>query len=117
MAEHALVHKRASSAAEDRRNLNNHIVPLLGHLKASAVTAEDVARMVRSIAAGDTARDEKTERGRRIVKGGKIAANRARALLSTPLQYPHSKPEKASRSAERRNVTWESLRAYHFASL
>jgi integrase len=83
MAEHALVHKRASSAAEDGRNLDNHIVPLLGHLKASAVTAEDVARMVRSIAAGDTARDEKTEHGRRIVKGGKIAANRARALLST----------------------------------
>jgi integrase len=85
MAEHALVHKRASSAAEDRRNLDNHIVPLLGHLKASAVTAEDVARMVRSIAAGDTARDEKTEHGRRIVKGGKIAANRTRALLSTML--------------------------------
>ncbi len=83
MTEHALVHKRASSAAEDRRNLDNHIVPLLGHLKASAVTAEDVARMVRGIAAGDTARDQKTEHGRRIVKGGKIAANRARALLST----------------------------------
>jgi hypothetical protein len=41
------------------------------------------ARTVLSIAAGDTARDEKTEHGRRVVKGGKIAANRARVLLST----------------------------------
>lgn len=54
MAEHALVHKRALSAAQDRRNLDNHIVPLLRHLKASAVTGEDVARMVRSADAGDT---------------------------------------------------------------
>lgn len=83
MAEHAAVHKRPSSAAEDRRNLDNHIVPMLGGLKTSAVTTEDVARMVRAIAAGETARDEKTEHGRRIVRGGKVAANRARALLST----------------------------------
>jgi integrase len=90
MTEHAAIHKRASSAAEDRRNFDNHIVPLLGHLRTSAVTSEDVARMVRGIAAGDTARDEKTEHGRRIVRGGKIAANRARALLSTMMNMAQS---------------------------
>lgn len=83
MAEHASVHKRPSSAAEDRRNLANHIAPLLGELKTSAVTPEDVARMVRSIAAGETARDEKTgKHGRRIVRGGRGAANRTLALFS-----------------------------------
>lgn len=83
MAEHAAIHKRPSSASEDRRNLDNHVVPLLGSLKTSAVTSADVARMVRSIAAGETARDEKTgKHGRRIVRGGRGSANRTLSLLS-----------------------------------
>jgi integrase len=83
MAEYALVHKRASSAAEDRRNIDNHVVPLVGRLQINAVTPADIARMVRAIAAGDTARDEKLgPQARRIVRGGRGAANRTLALVS-----------------------------------
>lgn len=83
MIEYALVHKRASSAAEDRRNIDNHVIPLIGRLQINAVTPADIARMVRAIAAGETARDEKLgPQARRIVKGGKGAANRTLALVS-----------------------------------
>ena len=91
MVEHAAVHKRPSSAAEDRRNLDNHIKPLLGHLRVSAITEEDVARMVRGVASGATARNEKTERGRSIVKGGETMANRTRALFSTMMSLAERK--------------------------
>jgi integrase len=84
LAEHAELHKKARSAYEDRRLLENHLVPLLGHMRIDEVSAEVVARAVRDIGAGKTARDTKTVKphGRRIVRGGAIAANRALAVLS-----------------------------------
>jgi len=84
MAEHAIPHKKPSSAATDRRNLDNHVIPQLGRRLVSEVTAVDIARMVRAIAKGETAKDEKTEakRGRRIVEGGPGIANRCLALVS-----------------------------------
>ena len=48
-----------------------------------AVERADVARVMREVAAGRTAKDEKTKRqGRRIFRGGEIVANRVQALLS-----------------------------------
>ena len=44
LKEHAEPRKRASSVAADRRNLKNHILPRLGHLKLDAVTRADVAK-------------------------------------------------------------------------
>ena len=42
---------------------------------------------MRDVAAGKTAKDEKTKfQGRRIVRGGEIAANRVHALLSKMFQ-------------------------------
>src|SRR5690606_38969106 len=47
------------------------------------VERQDIARVMRDVAAGKTAKDEKTKlQGRRIVRGGEIVANRVQALLS-----------------------------------
>jgi integrase len=86
MTEHAAVRKKASSAAEDRRNLDNHVIPLLGALRVSVVTPADIARMARDIANGKTSCDEKIgPQARRIVRGGRGAANRSLALVSKML--------------------------------
>jgi len=83
MSEHAMPHKKPSGVAQDRRNLDNHIVPLIGNLRVSEVEREHIARVMREVAAGKTAKDEKTRhQGRRIVRGGEIVANRVKALLS-----------------------------------
>lgn len=81
--DYARPHKKPSGLAQDRRNLDNHIKPLIGALKVSEVERQDISRVMRDVAAGKTAKDEKTKRqGRRIVKGGEIVANRVQALLS-----------------------------------
>jgi hypothetical protein len=81
--EYARPHKKPSGLAQDRRNLDNHIKPLIGSIKVSEVERQDVARVMREVAAGKTAKDEKTKlQGRRIVRGGEIVANRVHALLS-----------------------------------
>jgi len=83
MIEYAAAHKKPSAIAADRRNLDNHVIPLIGHLMVGAVERGDVARLMRDIATGKTKRDERTKsRGRRIVRGGEIVANRVQALLS-----------------------------------
>lgn len=81
--EYATAHKKPSGIAQDRRNLENHLVPLIGKLRVGAVERADVARVMRDVAAGKAAKNEKTKhQGRRIVRGGEIVANRVHALLS-----------------------------------
>jgi integrase len=81
--EYARPYKKPSGLAQDRRNLDNHIGPLIGSLKVSEIERADVTRVMREVAAGKTAKDEKTKlQGRRIVRGGEIVANRVHALLS-----------------------------------
>ena len=71
MTEYAAAHKKPSAIAQDRRNLDNHIVPLIGNLTISAVERADISRVMRDVANGKTKKDEKTTfRGRRIVRGG-----------------------------------------------
>jgi len=83
MIEYARENKKPSAVAQDQRNLDNHILPLIGKLLISSVESSDVARLMRDVAAGKTKKDEKTKlRGRRIVRGGEIVANRVQALLS-----------------------------------
>src|SRR5260221_318610 len=83
LAEHAEPHKKRSSIAADRRNLDNHILPVLGRLTVKDVTRADIDRLKMKVAGGSTARDEKVgPRARRIVRGGPGAANRCLALLS-----------------------------------
>ena len=45
LAEHAAVKKKASSAAEDQRNLHKHILPVLGKRKVTEIARADVARL------------------------------------------------------------------------
>jgi integrase len=83
MAEHALPKKKPRSADSDRRLIDCHIVPLLGERQVSEITRADLRRFMQDVAAGKTALDLKTGlRGRRMVRGGKGAANRALTLLS-----------------------------------
>lgn len=42
--DHARVKKKPSSVAADERNLRNHVVPALGHLKLADIVRADVAR-------------------------------------------------------------------------
>ena len=83
MIEYAEEHKKPTAIAQDRRNLDNHILPLIGKLLVSSVQSTDIARLMRDVAGGKTKKDEKTKpRGRSIVRGGEIVANRVQALLS-----------------------------------
>jgi integrase len=83
LAEHAKLRKKAASYAADKRNLDNHILPLIGTMKAANVEPADVARVLRAVAEGRTAKSEKVRpRVLRKVTGGKGAANRCLALLS-----------------------------------
>ena len=71
--------KRDSTWAIDASNLNRHIRPLLGRKIANDVAKADAARAIRDIAAGKTAKDEKTKaRGRARVTGGIGTARRTR---------------------------------------
>jgi integrase len=83
IAEYAAPHKKSSGIAQDRRNIDNHIIPLIGRAVLSQIDKDDIARLMREISAGKTANDEKTKlRGRRIVAGGPVVANRVASLLS-----------------------------------
>ena len=58
-------------------------MPLIGKLQVKSIERADVARVMREVAVGKTAKDEKTKlQGRRIVRGGEIVANCVQALLS-----------------------------------
>src|SRR5258705_428007 len=83
MVEHAIPKKKPRSADSDRRLLDCHILPLLGDGRLSEITRGDLRRFMQAVAAGETRLDQKTvKRGRRIVRGGRGAANRCLTLLS-----------------------------------
>ena len=83
LAEHAREHKKASSIEADERNIRNHVLPVLGPMKASAVTRLDVDRLKRAVRDGKTARRQRLGPRRTLnVTGGTGAANRVLALLS-----------------------------------
>lgn len=84
----AAPNKRQSSWDTDARKLRRHIVPLLGRVQARALTKDDIAKAQRAIAAGKTAKDERTGwRGRAIVKGGPGVARAAIMSLSACLSW------------------------------
>ena len=80
--------KKESSWTQDESCLHRHILPLLGKKIARTLTKEEIERFQADVAAGKTARDEKTGfRGRAIVKGGKGVAARSLGTLSAMLEY------------------------------
>ena len=62
-------------------------MPLLGTRKLRALTSRDINRFITDVAAGRTAVDVKTARGRAIVKGGPGTAQRTAGLLGGMLSY------------------------------
>jgi integrase len=86
LSDYAEDRKKASSVVADRRNIRNHIVPLLGPVLVKDLTRADIDSFMRKVKTGATARDEVIgPRARRIVRGGPGVANRCFALLSKML--------------------------------
>ena len=74
--------KKASTLATDKGRIERHIKPLLGKKRISEISRPDVEKLMRDVAAGKTAVDEKTgKHGRAIVQGGKGTATRTVGLL------------------------------------
>lgn len=80
--------KKVSTLYVDRGRIKRHILPLLGSRRVRDLTTPDIARFMRSVAAGKTAANVKTGfRGRAIVKGGKGTASRTVGLLGGILSF------------------------------
>jgi integrase len=97
--------KKQSSWETDRSNIERHIKPLIGSKIARSLIKADVSRFQVDVAAGKTAKDEKTKpRGRAIVEGGRGIAARSLAVLSAMLSFAEeralirSNPAKGVRS-------------------
>ncbi len=75
--------KKATTLATDRYRIEAHIKPLLGRKPLSAVTAGDVERFMRDVAAGKTAVDRQRLGPRAYTqpRGGKGTASRTVGLL------------------------------------
>ena len=83
-----LGHLRETNRRATLARVCNHIVPLLGKKKVSAVGIAEVEQLLRDVKAGKTAKDERTgPRSRVIVRGGEAAASRAVADLSAMFNF------------------------------
>ncbi len=83
---------KPTTAAYTVSRLRHHVVPLLGAIKAKAVTPGDIERFVRDVTNGKTARDEKVkdEAGKEkriIVRGGDGAARKVVRDLSAVFSF------------------------------
>ena len=81
--------KKPGTLYRDKSRVDCHILPLLGTRKVADLTRADVTRFMRDVAAGKTARVEKTAklRGKTIVEGGKGTATRTMGLLGGILSF------------------------------
>jgi integrase len=81
--------KKPSTLATDKGRIERHVKPLLGTLKAAAVTREDVEDFMHAVAEGKTKARIKTakKRGLARVSGGKGTASRTLGLLGAIFTY------------------------------
>jgi integrase len=81
--------KKPGTLYRDKSRVDCHILPLLGTRKVADLTRADVTRFMRDVAAGKTAKVEKTAklRGKTIVEGGKGTATRTMGLLGGILSF------------------------------
>ena len=112
--------KKASTLYMDRGRIARHILPLLGKRLVRDLTAPDIVRFMRNVAAGNTAADVKTGfRGRAIVKGGRGTAARTIGLLGGILSFavsegviPANPARGIKRPADQRREVRMSLEQY-----
>ena len=82
--EEGMSHKKPGTREAEVASLNRHVIPLLGRRRIGEITRRDIQKFMSDVESGKTAVDVRTGfRGRAIVKGGKGAANRTTALLSS----------------------------------
>ena len=81
--------KKASTLLIDRGRIMRHIKPLIGTMKVTAVTQEDIDNFMHDVAAGKTAGNTKSAKNRGLarVRGGRGAASRAVGLLGGIFTY------------------------------
>ena len=81
--------KKASTLVTDRGRIARHIKPLLGSLKVSSVTREDIEAFIHDVTVGKTAGRTKTAKNRGIanVRGGRGTASRTVGLLGAIFAY------------------------------
>ncbi|MEZ5895403.1 MAG: site-specific integrase [Parvularculaceae bacterium] len=83
LASETFMEKARSTQDTDAGRIKNHLRPLLGKKFARKLTTEQVKKARREIAAGKTARNEKTGwRARSIVRGGEGAARQSMRILA-----------------------------------
>ena len=83
LLDYAARHKRPASVDADRRNIENHLLPILGEKLVTEMSRADIEALKLAVCDGATARCLKGRpRGRRIVRGGPVVANRVVALAS-----------------------------------
>ena len=79
---------KARTRAYTLARLRHHVIPLLGHKRISEIGTGEIERFARDVAAGKTARDEKTApRKRVIVRGGDGAARKVIRDLSAVFSF------------------------------
>ena len=83
LTDYAEEHKKPSSIRMDRKNINNHIIPLLGNRFVTDITLDDIDRFKRFVKDGKTSKPLSADsRGGSAITGGPGAANRCLSLLS-----------------------------------
>lgn len=98
--------------------LRNHAIPLIGNKRVSEVSSADIEHMVREIAAGKTARDEKTGPRRRIiVRGGDGAARKVVRDVSALFTYAIRNGFRSDNPVENAAVNKVDGQRTHFLTL
>lgn len=79
---------KSSTITNNGIYFRRHLNPLIGKRRLKDIKRADIYRLMADIANGKTAVDEKTgSRGRAIVTGGKLTANRVLAFLSIVFNF------------------------------
>lgn len=114
---------KPTTAAFTVARLRHHVIPLLGRLKVTEVGTGDIERFVRDVAAGKTARDEKTAptggaaAKRIIVRGGEGAARKVARDLSAVFSFARRRGIIAANPVETAAIRKTDNKVERFLSL
>lgn len=99
--EEGLLTRKPASVSAARSDFENHVKPLLGRHRVTALSRADLEGMLRDVAAGKTARTVK-QGPRRLgrVRGGKGAANSSLSTLSAALGFAVARGLRADNPAQ-----------------